>query len=135
MPTADAPALTTIADLVLSLHRSEGFGLVPVEAMLLGRTVIATGWSGNMEFMDERSAALVRYRLVAAADPRGIYVVPGAVWAEPDVMHAAEWLRCLADDAPVRATLGAAGQIRARARLGLAALASAMRGLGDGRAE
>ena len=135
MPPADALALTAIADLVLSLHRSEGFGLVLAEAMLLGRPVIATGWSGNMEFMDERSAALVRYRLVAAADPRGVYAVPGAVWAEPDVAHAAEWLRRLADDAPARVALGAAGQIHARARLGPAALASAVRGLGESRAE
>jgi glycosyltransferase involved in cell wall biosynthesis len=131
MPPADALALTARADLVLSLHRSEGFGLVPAEAMLLGRPVIATGWSGNMEFMDERSAALVRYRLVAAEDPRGVYAVPGAVWAEPDVVHAVEWLRRLAADASARAALGAAGQAYAQERLGPAALEAAVAGLGE----
>jgi len=132
LPAADALALTATADLVLSLHRSEGFGLVPAEAMLLGRPVIATGWSGNMEFMDERSAALVRYRLVAVEDPRGVYAAPGAVWAEPEVAHAAEWLRRLAEDAPARAALGVAGQEAVRTRLGPAALAAAVRGLGEG---
>ena len=135
MSPADALALTAIADLVLSLHRSERFGLVPAEASLLGRTAIATGWPGNMKFIDERSAALVRYRLVAAADPRGVYAVPDAVWAEPDVTHAAEWQRRLASDAPARPALGAAAQIRAWALLGPAARAWALRGLGESRAE
>ena len=70
---------------MLSLHRSEGFGLVPAEAMLLGRAVVATGWSGNMDFMDADSAALVGYRLVPARDPRGVFEAPGADWAEPDL--------------------------------------------------
>ena len=82
---ADSHALTACADIVLSLHRSEGFGLVPAEAMLLGRPVVATGWSGNMDFMDADSAALVGYRLVPARDPRGVFEAPGAVWAEPDL--------------------------------------------------
>ena len=71
LPTADSHALTACADIVLSLHRSEGFGLVPAEAMLLGRPVVATGWSGNMEFMDETPPRWSDYRLVPVADPRG----------------------------------------------------------------
>jgi glycosyltransferase involved in cell wall biosynthesis len=130
LPAPDALALTAAADIVLSLHRSEGFGLVPAEAMLLGRPVVATGWSGNMQFMDAASAALVRYRLVASADPRKVYAVPGALWAEPDVGHAVELLRRLANDAPARAALGAAGRAHARASLGATALADAVRGLG-----
>jgi glycosyltransferase involved in cell wall biosynthesis len=59
-PAADSHALTACADIVLSLHRSEGFGLVPAEAMLLGRPVVATAWSGNMEYMDEGAAAAAR---------------------------------------------------------------------------
>jgi len=130
LPVADAHALTAAADIVLSLHRSEGFGLVPAEAMLLGRPVVATGWSGNMTFMDDSCAALVDYRLVPARDPRGVYAVPGATWAEPDIAHAAEWLRRLGDDPGLRARLGPAGQVAARARLGAAPLAEAVRALG-----
>jgi glycosyltransferase involved in cell wall biosynthesis len=130
LPGADAHALTAAADIVLSLHRSEGFGLVPAEAMLLGRPVVATGWSGNMTFMDESCAALVGYRLVPARDPRGVYAVPGATWAEPEIAHAAEWLRRLADDSGLRARMGAAGQAAAQARLGGAPLAEAVRALG-----
>jgi len=130
LPAAEAHALTLAADIVLSLHRSEGFGLVPAEAMLLGRPVIATGWSGNMTFMDDECAALIRYRLVPARDPRGVYAVAGASWAEPDIAHAAEWLRRLADDPGLRARLGEAGRAAARTRLGGAKLAEAVRALG-----
>ncbi|HEY5299690.1 MAG TPA: glycosyltransferase [Acetobacteraceae bacterium] len=129
-PAVEAHALTATADIVLSLHRSEGFGLVAAEAMLLGRPVVATGWSGNMDFMDESCAALVGYRLVPASDPRGVYAVAGANWAEPDIAQAADWLRRLADDPALRARLGAAGYAAAQDRLGSAKLADAVRALG-----
>ncbi len=128
LPTADLHALTAACDIVLSLHRSEGFGLVPAEAMLLGKPVIATGWSGNMAFMDATSAALVGYRLVPAEDPRHVY--EGASWAEPDQSDAVAHLRRLADDAAARAALGARGRETAFACLGVAPLAAALRDLG-----
>ena len=128
LPPADRHALTACADIVLSLHRAEGFGLVPAEAMLLGKPVVATGWSGNLDFMDDLSAALVPYRLVPAEDPRSVY--HGADWAEPDVAHAAEWLRCLADDPVLRSALGSRGQRAARLRLDGHELRAAIRALG-----
>ena len=126
LPAADSHALTAAADIVLSLHRSEGFGLVPAEAMLLGRPVIATGWSGNLAFMDRDSAALVRHRLVPARDTRALYTLPGALWAEPDVGEAATWLRHLAADSAARGALGARGRAAARRRLGIGPLADAL---------
>jgi len=130
LPQADRHALTRAADIVLSLHRSEGFGLVPAEAMLLGVPVVATGWSGNMDFMDAGSAALVGYRLVPARDPRGVFEAPGAEWADPDIAAAAAALRRLADDPAERAALGARGRAMAEARLGAAPLAAALRCIG-----
>jgi glycosyltransferase involved in cell wall biosynthesis len=130
LPEADSHALTACCDILLSLHRSEGFGLVPAEAMLLGRPVIATGWSGNMDYMDAACAALVGYRLIPAVDPRAVFEAPGAVWAEPDVTEAAAWLRQLADDPAARAALGSAGQAAATARLGTAPLRAALEGIG-----
>lgn len=129
MPQGEVHALTACADIVLSLHRSEGFGLVPAEAMLLGRPVVATGWSGNMDFMDADSAALVPFTLVPARDPRGVLEAPGAVWAEPDIAAAAASLRHLADNPAARRALGARGQALARAALGADSLAAAMAGL------
>jgi glycosyltransferase involved in cell wall biosynthesis len=129
-PAAESHALTACADIVLSLHRSEGFDLVPAEAMLLGRPVVATGWSGNMDFMDEHSAALVGYRLVPARDPRGVCEAPGAVWADPDVGDAARHLARLADDADARSLLGLRGRVRATASLGDAPLREALCAIG-----
>jgi glycosyltransferase involved in cell wall biosynthesis len=133
LPTADLHAMTQAADIVLSLHRAEGFGLVPAEAMLLGRPIIATGWSGNMDYMDADSAALVGYRLVPAIDPRGVFTAPGAVWAEPDQACAIAHLRRLADDPAERAALGATGAAQARAQLGAAPLRRAIDALMIGR--
>ena len=124
----DIHALTNAADIVLSLHRSEGFGLVLAEAMLLRKPVIATGWSGNMTFMDAESAALVDYRLIPARDPRDVYF--GAHWADPDQAVAVAHLRRLADDAGARTALGARGEIAATERLGTGQLIAALRSAG-----
>ena len=129
---ADAHALTACADIVLSLHRSEGFGLVPAEAMLLGVPVIATGWSGNLDFMDSESAMLIDFSLVPARDPRGIYDVPGGMWAEPDHAQAVAALQRLANDAGLRATIGAAGRAAATERLGVEPMRAALAALGIG---
>jgi glycosyltransferase involved in cell wall biosynthesis len=129
-PPAEAHALMACADIVLSLHRSEGFGLVPAEAMLLGKPVVATAWSGNTDYMDAGCAALVEYRLVEARDPRGVFEAPGAVWAEPDVRQAAGHLTRLAESRDARAELGEAARRAAFARLGADGLVAALRGLG-----
>jgi glycosyltransferase involved in cell wall biosynthesis len=85
------------ADVYISLHRSEGYGLTIQEALMHGLTVVATGWSGNMYFMQEAQWTehyrAVPYKLVPVNDPQGNYRLPGAVWAEPDVDAAAAMLR------------------------------------------
>jgi len=126
LPEARLRGLIAACDILLSLHRSEGFGLMPATAMLLGRPVIATGWSGNVDFMADGCAALVSYRLVPVVDPRGTYQLPGAMWAEPDREESVTWLRRLADDAGLRARMGAAGQAYAREKLGEGALLAAL---------
>jgi glycosyltransferase involved in cell wall biosynthesis len=126
LPEAALRGLIAASDMVLSLHRSEGFGLVPATAMLLGRPVIATGWSGNLTFMNARSSALVAYRLVAAADPRGTYNLKNAVWAEPDIDAAVAWLQRLGGDAGLRVSLGAAGRRHAQTALGAQPLLAAL---------
>jgi len=118
--------LIRAADLVLSLHRAEGFGLIPATAMLLGVPVVATGWSGNLDFMTPETASLVAYRLVPVNDPRGVYDLPKALWAEPKVEDAADRMRVLAADTAGRRALGLAGQGHARRVLGAEPLYAAL---------
>jgi glycosyltransferase involved in cell wall biosynthesis len=130
LPAPDSHALTRCCDIVLSLHRSEGFGLVPAEAMLLGKPVIATDWSATTEFLDPSCGVPVPYRLIPADDPRGVFMAPGALWAEADVDSAAAALRTLADDPAARAKLGHAARAAAMARLGTEGLRAALGALG-----
>ncbi len=126
LPEARLRGLIAAADIVLSLHRSEGFGLIPATAMLLERPVVATGWSGNLDFMSAESAALVPYRLIPAVDPRGTYQLRGAAWAEPDFDDSVAWLRRLAGSAGLRASMGVAAKAYATEKLGAAPLLEAL---------
>lgn len=128
LPRDEVAALTASADVVLSLHRAEGFGLVLAEAMLLGVPVVATGWSGNIDFMTGDDSALISHRLVPVIDPQGTYKIAGALWAEPDVDEAASWLRRLRADANLRATLAARARTAAVERFSPAAY---RRAIGD----
>lgn len=121
----DQAALLQAADVVLSLHRSEGFGLAPAEAMRLGKPVVATGWSGNLEFMTPDCACLVDYRLIPVVDPQGTYD-PDQYWADPDPADAARRLLQLQENPDFAAALGDAARRHVETRLGDAAYAAAV---------
>jgi glycosyltransferase involved in cell wall biosynthesis len=95
VPADRVTAFTSLADASVSLHRSEGFGLTLAEAMILGKPVIATGYSGNLTFMDDENSYLVRHRLTELEEDVGPYPA-GSIWAEPDIDHAAELMRRVA---------------------------------------
>lgn len=79
-------ALLNAADAFISMHRAEGFGLPIAEALALGKGVVATGWSGNMDFMDDHPGAIPPKDLAPISDPTGRYPPDGdAHWAEPDI--------------------------------------------------
>lgn len=69
-------------DSVVSLHRAEGFSLPLAEAMAMGKPVIATGWSGNMDFTTHETAFLAKYTLIPCEDDYGIYKNTTAKWAD-----------------------------------------------------
>jgi glycosyltransferase involved in cell wall biosynthesis len=113
MSPQDNSSLTALCDCYVSLHRAEGFGLIPAEAMWLGKPVIATAYSGNLDFMTPSNSLLVDYRLVpvgAGADP----YPPDAQWAEPDAAQASSFMRGVFDDPDRARALGAraAAEIR-----------------------
>jgi glycosyltransferase involved in cell wall biosynthesis len=87
--------LVDACDAYLSLHRSEGFGRTLAEAMLFGKPVVGTGFSGNMDFLDEQSGFPVRWsrRMVRPGEYPFVQADDQAWWAEPDLDHAAEQMR------------------------------------------
>lgn len=107
---ADRWSLLKSADAVISLHRSEGFGLVLAEAMSLGKPVIATNWSGNMDFTTPGHALLVESGKVPCDDAYGIYRDSGSEWAEPDIEDAARQMKQLASDEALKASLSKAAK-------------------------
>jgi len=99
-------------DVYLSLHRSEGLGLGPMEAMTLGKAVVATGWSGNMDFMTEENSRPVDYMLVPAVLGDQTLYGPAiesadVLWAEPNLADAAAKMRDLYEHPGRREALGA----------------------------
>jgi glycosyltransferase involved in cell wall biosynthesis len=117
---AQTNGLIAACDSVVSLHRSEGFGLILAEAMYLGKPVIATGWSGNMDFMNSGNSCPVGYELVTL-DETNHYYQAGEQWAEPDLGHAAELMRRVVDDAAWRTQLGENARNTMRTRFSPAA--------------
>jgi len=89
---ADRNGLMNAADCYVSLHRAEGFGYTLAEAMWLGKPVIATGYSGNVDYMSRDNSYLVDHRLVEIGRGHEPYP-PDGVWAQPDVDHAARLMR------------------------------------------
>ncbi len=113
MSVDDVDALYHESDVVISLHRSEGFGLTLAEGMARGLPVVATGWSGNADFVDVDNGLAIPYRLVPARDPQGTYHHPSMLWADADVGAAAAALRRLRREPELRRRLGEAGAAHA----------------------
>lgn len=99
-------ALQRCVDAYVSLHRAEGLGLGLAECMAMGKPVVATGWSGNVDFMDEENSCLVDFSMVPVNEgeyPGG----EGAFWAEADIEDAARHMRRLVDDPAYSIAMGA----------------------------
>lgn len=106
----DRLALVALADCYVSLHRSEGLGLTMAEAMAMGTPVIASRYSGNLDFMDDRSALLVGGEEVRIG-PGNYYPAEGH-WFAPDLDEAAEAMRRIRGDADLGKRLAAAARDR-----------------------
>ena len=111
-------ALMAACDAFVSLHRSEGFGRGPAEAMLLGKPVVVTAYSGNLDFCREDNACLVPSTLVPVRE--GEYPGwEGQVWADPDPAVAAAHMRRLVEDPDAAVALGARAAATIRAQYGM----------------
>jgi glycosyltransferase involved in cell wall biosynthesis len=109
--------LIRCCDCFVSLHRSEGFGRGLAEAMYLEKPLIATAYSGNMDFMDEQSALLVDYSLIPVQE--GEYPKhEGQVWADADVEQASAQMIKLVDRPSLGREIGKRASRMVRDRVG-----------------
>jgi len=136
MTPQEVAALTAACDVYVSLHRAEGFGLGIAEAMYFGRPVIATGYSGSVDFMRMSNSYPIGYHIVKVEggdlrfNPTAQYVYrPGELWAEPDIDEAARRMRYLYEHPKDRARIGDAAARTIREQCSRRAVGARMREL------
>ena len=109
-------SLIADVDVYVSLHRSEGFGLVMAEAMYVGTPVIATNWSGNTEFMNSDTACMVGYDM-KELDKDYEPFKKGNLWADAHVDEAAQFMKKLYEDKEFYNKIAVNGQNYAKEHL------------------
>lgn len=109
MPRNEVASLIEACDCFVSLHRSEGFGMGPAEAMSLAKPAIITNWSATVDYMATDNSIAIDYELVKLGQDYGPYKAH-QTWAEPDVEQAAHWMKKLAADPDLGRRLGQRGQ-------------------------
>jgi glycosyltransferase involved in cell wall biosynthesis len=112
--SAAMKAMIELSDAYVSLHRAEGYGLNMADAMAHGTPVIATGYSGNMDFMTAQTAELIGFELIEVGRGAEPYDAT-AVWADPDLDAAAAAMRRLHDDPAHAGSLAARAGSHVRA--------------------
>jgi glycosyltransferase involved in cell wall biosynthesis len=127
LPEEEVYGLLRSCDCFVSPHRSEGFGLNIAAAMYYGKPVIATGYSGNMDFTTPENAFLIDYDLVAVQRDTGAYKA-GYVWAEPSEDHLAALLRTVVDSQDRARERGERGRRTIQERFSVRAVSEIIRG-------
>lgn len=105
----EVTSLISHSDCYVSLHRSEGFGLVPAEAMSLGKPTILTNWSGNTDYMTKDNSIGIDYELVKVGRDYGPYK-HDQYWAEPDIEQAAYWMKRISQEPELARSIGLRGK-------------------------
>lgn len=105
------------SDCFISLHRSEGFGRGMAEAMYLGKPVIATSFSGNMDFMNHETSLEVGYELTAVNN--GEYPhAKNQTWANADTDQATNYMMTLVDNPGTGLSIGAKAGLHIHSKFG-----------------
>lgn len=126
LPRGELVDLVNASDAYVSLHRSEGLGLTVLEAMMLGKPVASTDYSGVRDFLRGPLAFPVAHEIVPLRRNHGPYP-KGSVWAEPDTAEAARQMRRIHDlrrDVPEWPRIAGRASIEAKRRYGVSETAS-----------
>jgi glycosyltransferase involved in cell wall biosynthesis len=120
-------SLIAVCDCFVSLHRSEGFGLGPAEAMSLGKPAIITNWSGNTDYMTDDNCIPIDYELVQLGRDYGPYRAHQR-WAEPDLKQAAQWMKRIFSEPALARQIGLRGRQTIRAEFSPEAVGKIVQG-------
>jgi glycosyltransferase involved in cell wall biosynthesis len=126
LTNAERDALMAGCDCYVSLHRAEGFGLTLAEAMAIGKPVIATGYSGNLDFMTPMNSYLVEYDMTLVG-PEGEHYPAEGTWADPRLDHAAALMRRVVEQPDEARTKGERARSDIAAQLSPAAVGRIIR--------
>ena len=124
--TRGLAALYAAADAFVLVSRGEGWGRPLAEAMAMGKPAVATGFGGNTDFMDARTAYLVDYEVVPVASTLGRKFAGLGEWAEPSLADLRRTLRAIVTDREAARGCGRRGADFVRRRLGRADVARAI---------
>jgi glycosyltransferase involved in cell wall biosynthesis len=112
MTTSEINSLIESCQGYVSLHRAEGFGIPLAMAMMLEKPVIATGYSGNLDFMSETNSFLVDYSMISTKNATElIYQNLQSRWADPDVEAAARFMQIIDNDDRIVKKIGIKGSV------------------------
>jgi glycosyltransferase involved in cell wall biosynthesis len=114
------------ADCYVSLHRAEGFGYTMAEAMFYGVPVVASGYSGNLDYMNSKNSFLVPCRETFVRNADGPFQ-RGSIWGDPDIDIAADLMRHVAEAPSEAAAVGQRGRKSVLDQLSASAVAERIR--------
>jgi glycosyltransferase involved in cell wall biosynthesis len=114
------------ADCYVSLHRAEGFGYTMAEAMFYGIPVIASAYSGNLEYMTPANSFLVPCEEAFVKNADGPFQ-RGSIWGEPDIDIAAALMRQVVEKPSTALATGERGRITVLGQLSAVAAAEAIK--------
>jgi glycosyltransferase involved in cell wall biosynthesis len=111
LPTEKMYGLHLRGDCFVLPHRAEGFGIPMAEAMSFGNPVISTGYSGNLEFMNDDNSLLIDYQITPVCNMAWMGHYNGLMsWADPDISHMKKHMRWVYENRTEACEMGLRGK-------------------------
>lgn len=126
MDRVELTQLMATCDAYVSLHRSEGFGRIIAEAMLLGLPTVVTNFSGNVDFCTPQTSFLVDGPRVALT-PSDYIFYEDQYWCDPDVDQARQQMRRVFEHRDEARAVAQAARHNIQAHYSVEAVAAAYR--------